>query len=64
MTVNTTMGKVTATKDTLNRLSVALYKAADYTQARKGAEKRDLYGYDTDATKICCELIRAGYYHD
>lgn len=64
MTVNTTMGKITASKDVLNCLSVALYKAADSIQARKGAEKRDVYGYDTAATEICCELIRAGYYHD
>ena len=64
MTVNTTMGKITASKDTLNRLSVALYKAADSIQARKGEEKRDVYGYDTAATEICVELIRAGYYHD
>ena len=38
MTVNTTMGKITARKDTLNRLSEALYQAADSIQARKGAE--------------------------
>ena len=36
MTVNTTMGKITASKDTLNRLSIALYEAADSIQARKG----------------------------
>ena len=64
MTVNTTMGKITASKDALNRLSVALYEAADSIQAKKGVEKRDVYGYDTDATEICCELIRAGYYHE
>ena len=64
MTVNTTMGKITASKDTLNRLSVALYEAADSIQARKGAEKRDLYGYDTTASEICLELVRSGYYHD
>ena len=63
MTVNTTMGKITASKDTLNRLSVALYEAADSIQARKGAEKRDVYGYNTAANEICCELIRAGYYN-
>ena len=40
MTVNTTIGKITASKDALNRLSVALYEAADSIQARKGAEKR------------------------
>ena len=64
MTVNTTMGKITASKDTLNRLSVALYEAADSIQAKKGVEKRDVYGYDTAATEICCDLIRSGYYHD
>ena len=64
MTVNTTMGKITASKDALNRLSVALYKAADSIQERQGAEKRDIYGSDTAATEICCELIRSGYYND
>ena len=64
MTVDTTMGKITASKDALNRLSVALYKAADSVQAKEGVEKRNVYGYDTAATEICCELIRAGYYHD
>ena len=64
MTVDTTMGKITASKDVLNRLSVALYEAADSIQARKGAEKRNVYGYDTAANEICCELIRAGYYHE
>ena len=55
MTVNTTIGKITASKDTLNRLSVALYEAAD---------KRDVYGYDTASREIYLELVRAGYYHD
>ena len=64
MTVNTTMGKITASKDALVRLSVALYEAANSIQAKKGVEKRDVYGYDTAATEICCELIRAGYYHE
>ena len=64
MTVNTTMGKITASLDVLNRLSIALYEAADSIQARKGAEKRDVYGYDTASYEIFCELIRAGYYHD
>ena len=64
MTVDTTMGKITASKDALDRLSVALYEAANSIQAKKGVEKRDVYGYDTAATEICCELIRAGYYHD
>ena len=64
MTVNTTIGKITASKDALDRLSVALYEAANSIQAKKGVEKRDVYGYDTAATEICCELIRAGYYHE
>ena len=64
MTVNTTMGKITASKDTLNRLSVALYNAADAIQAIMGTEKRDIYGYDTASGEICLELVRAGYYHD
>ena len=64
MTVNTTIGKITASKDTLNRLSVALYEAGGSIQARKGAGKRDVYGYDTAATEISLELVRAGYYHD
>ena len=64
MTVNTTIGKITASKDVLNCLSVALYKAADSIQAKKGAEKLDIYGYYKAANEICCELVRAGYYHD
>ena len=64
MTVNTTMGKIAASKDVLNCLSVALYEAADSIQARKGAEKRDVYGYDTASREIYLELVRAGYYHD
>lgn len=64
MTVNTTIGKITASKDTLNRLAVVLYEASDSIQARKGTEKHDVYGYDTAAREICLELIRAGYYHD
>ena len=64
MTVDTIMGKITASKDVLNCLSVALYEAADSIQARKGAEKRDIYGYDTASREIYIELVRAGYYHD
>ena len=63
MTVNTTIGKITASKDTLNSLSVALYKAADSIQ-EKELRKRDIYGYDAAASEICLELVRAGYYHD
>ena len=64
MTVNTKLGKITASKDVLNCLSVALYEAADSIQARKGAEKRDVYGYDTASREIYLELVRSGYYHD
>ena len=64
MTVNTKLGKITASKEVLNRLFVALYEAADSIQAKKGVEKRDVYGYNTAATEICCELIRAGYYNE
>ena len=64
MTVNTTIGKITASKDVLNRLSVALYDAADSIQAKMGPEMRNEYGYDTASHEICLELVRAGYYHD
>ena len=64
MTVNTPMGKITASKDTLNSLSIALYEAADLIQARKGAEKRDVYGYDTASREIYLELKKAGYFYD
>ena len=64
MTVNTTMGKITASKDVLSRLSVALYKAADYVQEKEGVEKHDVRRYNKAATEIVCELITAGYYHD
>ena len=64
MTVNTTIGKITASKDVLNRLSVALYQAAESVQAKEGVEKRDVYGYDAASREICLELVRAGYYHD
>ena len=64
MTVNTIMGKITASKDVLNRLATALDNAADSIQARKGAENRDIYGYDTASRDIYLELVRAGYYHD
>ena len=64
MTVDTTMGKITASKAVLNSLSIALYEAADSIQARKGAEKRDVYGYDTASREIYLELVRAGYCHD
>ena len=64
MTVNTTIGKITARKDVLNLLSVALYQAAESVQAKEGVEKRDVYGYDTASREICLELVRVGYYHD
>lgn len=62
MTVNTPIGKITASKETLNRLSIALDEAADSIQARKGAEKRDVYGYDTAATEIFDALKKTGFY--
>lgn len=39
MTVNTRFGKITASKEVLNLLSIALFEAADSIQARKGIEK-------------------------
>lgn len=39
MTVNTRFGKITASKEVLNQLSIALFEAADSIQARKGIEK-------------------------
>lgn len=62
MTVNTTMGKITASKEVLNRLSIALSEAADSIQARKGVEKRDVYGYDTAAYEIFYALDKTGHY--
>ena len=63
MTVNTKIGKITASKATLNYLSMALYDAADYLQARKGIEKRDVYGYDTVSSEIFNALEKTGFYH-
>ena len=62
MTVNTKLGKITASKGALNNLSMALYEAADSIQARKGIEKRDVYGYDTASAEIFYELNKTGYY--
>lgn len=39
MTVNTRFGKITASREVLNILSIALFEAADSLQARKGIEK-------------------------
>lgn len=63
MTVNTKMGKITASKEVLNMLSLALSEAADSIQARKGIEKRDVYGYDTAANEIFDALDKTGYYN-
>lgn len=63
MTVNTKMGKITASKGVLNMLSLALSEAADSMQARKGFEKRDVYGYDTVANEIYDALNADGYYN-
>lgn len=38
MTVNTELGKITASKEVLNRLSIALSSAADSIQAKRGVE--------------------------
>ena len=62
MTVNTRFGKITASKEVLNELSIALFEAADSIQARKGIEKRDVYGYDTVANEIFNALDETGYY--
>lgn len=63
MTVNTRFGKITASKEVLNRLSIALFEAADSIQARKGIEKRDVFGYDTAANEIFDALDETGYYN-
>ena len=62
MTVNTKIGKITASKEVLNILSLALLEAADSIQARKGAEKRDVYGYSTASEEIFYALNKTGYY--
>ena len=64
MTVNTTMGKITASKETLNYLSLALFEAADNIQAKKGIEKRDVYGYDTISIEIFDALEKSGFYNN
>lgn len=63
MTVNTRFGKITASKEVLNQLSIALFEAADSIQARKGIEKRDVFGYDTAANEIFDALDETGYYN-
>lgn len=60
MTVNTRLGKITASREVLNWLSMALYEAADSIQARKGIEKRDVFGYDTTAKEIFDALDETG----
>lgn len=62
MTVNTRFGKITASREVLNILSIALFEAADSLQARKGIEKRDVFGYDTAANEIFDALDETGYY--
>lgn len=64
MTVNTRFGKITASKEVLNQLSIALFEAADSIQARKGIEKRDVFGYDTAANEIFDALDETGYYNE
>lgn len=43
MTVNTRLGKITASEEVLNRLSIALFEAANSIEAKKGIEKRDVF---------------------
>lgn len=62
MTVNTRLGKITASKEVLYQLSIALFEAADSLQARIGIEKRDVFGYDTAANEIFDALDETGYY--
>ena len=63
MTVNTRLGKITASKETLNDLCIAIFEAADSIQARKGIEKRNVFGYDTAANEIFGALEKAGFYN-
>lgn len=63
MTVNTKLGKITASKETLNWLCIALGEAADSIQARKGIEKRDVFGYETAENEIFDALEETGYYN-
>ena len=62
MTVNTKLGKITASEEVLNRLSIALFEAANSIEAEKGIEKRDVFGYDTAANEIFDALDETGYY--
>lgn len=62
MTVNTRLGKITASEEVLNRLSIALFEAANSIEAKKGIEKRDVFGYDTAANEIFDALDETGYY--
>lgn len=62
MTVNTKLGKITASEGVLNRLSMALFEAANSMEAKKGFEKRDVFGYDTVANEIFDALDETGYY--
>ena len=60
MTVNTRLGKITASREVLNILSIALFEAADSLQAWKGIEKRDVFGYNTAANEIFDALDETG----
>lgn len=62
MTVNTELGKITASKEVLNRLSIALSESADSIQAKRGVEKRDVFGYNTAAYEIFYALDKTGFY--
>lgn len=63
MTVSTRFGKITASKKTLNYLTMALFEAADSMQATRGIEKRDALGYNTVANEIFDALQETGYYN-
>ena len=62
MTVKTRLGKITAREEVLNRLSIALFEAANSIEAKKGIEKRDVFDFDTAANEIFDALYETGYY--
>lgn len=64
MTVTTTFGEITASKDTLNYLSMAFFDAADLMQARSGIENREVFGYERTANEIFDALDKTGYYNE
>ena len=60
MTVNTTIGKITASKDILNMLSLSLSQSASYLAKRgyTGRSKQD----ETTAHEIYVALDAVGFY--